>query len=84
MVQPNSVLLVKKPFQYSRSVRNKRYHTNIEQLNISDNFIRRFAIIFVKRNDRMFNSAHKAELVGTVKLVPFVRESFDENQTKNF
>ncbi len=28
--------------------------------------------------------APKAKLVGKGKLVPFVRESFDENDTKNF
>ncbi len=64
VLQPNSILLVKKPFNISVRSEINDNHTNIEQLNISDNSIRRFAIISVKRNDRMFNSAPEADLVG--------------------
>ncbi len=64
MLQLYSILSVKNPFNIVGELEINDNHTNIEQLNISDNVIRRFAIISVTRNDRMFNSAPKAELVG--------------------
>ncbi len=64
VLQIYSIFLAKTHFNIVVESGINDNHTNIEQLNISDNFIRRFAIISVKRNDRLFNSAPKAELVG--------------------